>query len=56
MILAAVIGGPKIVFGDTAKTDLLNLNDQITAKKNQIDTLKQSIQSYQDKIDGLENQ
>jgi murein DD-endopeptidase MepM/ murein hydrolase activator NlpD len=56
LTVIAVLGGPKFVFGDTTKNDLLNINDQITEKKNQIDALKQNIQTYQDKINGLENQ
>jgi murein DD-endopeptidase MepM/ murein hydrolase activator NlpD len=56
LAILSVIGGPRFVFANPTKEDLIKINDQITQKKNQIDTLNQNIKTYQDKISGLENQ
>jgi murein DD-endopeptidase MepM/ murein hydrolase activator NlpD len=53
---AVLFGTARPVLCDTAKDQLIQLNDQITAKKNQVDSLNGQIQTYQTKIDGLENQ
>jgi murein DD-endopeptidase MepM/ murein hydrolase activator NlpD len=52
-ILALLSG--RGVFSDTPKTDVLNINDQIVAKKQQISDLNGQIATSQDKISALQN-
>lgn len=52
-ILALTSG--RAVFSDTVKSDVLGINDQIVAKKQQISDLNNRIKASQDKISALQN-
>ncbi len=59
IIIAAVailaLTSTRGVFSDPVKTDVLNINDQIVAKKQQISDLNKQISASQDTISALQN-